>query len=169
MPVHVFRLAGTKEHLSPSTDGLLVQALVRGDSLRDLRRKGGGGSRVNIQTGGRACGAASRDIRFARVDGLKPVVPHTKPNAIPNYGNASAVGIRNPRLLLSYDNLRTSYVTRQMERCRPATWNAWPASNFELEKGLPLLCGPSGDWNASQLTAPREGYADRLAVYHLNR
>jgi hypothetical protein len=32
-----------------------------------------------------------------------------------------------------------------------------------------LLCGPPGDWHASQLTTLRHRYPDTLAVHHLTR
>jgi hypothetical protein len=51
------------------------------------------------------------------------------------------------------------------ERARNAgSARRWSAPGFHL-----LLCGPLGDWHASQLTALRHRYPDTLAVHHLTR
>ena len=60
------------------------------------------------------------------------------------------------------DRLPDARISRAGQEC----WlgQALVAPGFHL-----LLCGPLGDWHASQLTALRHRYPDTLAVHHLTR
>jgi 2-polyprenyl-6-methoxyphenol hydroxylase-like FAD-dependent oxidoreductase len=66
---------------------------------------------------------------------------------------------RGPR---AGDRLPDARIARDGQVC----WlgEALAAPGFHL-----LLCGPPGDWHASQLTALRRRYSDTVAVHHLTR
>jgi hypothetical protein len=60
------------------------------------------------------------------------------------------------------DRLPDARITRDGQPC-------WLGEALATPRFHLLLCGPVGHWDASQLTALREGYVDLLAVHHLTR